>query len=326
LIAHFASSIIPDLSLPPKVTKPFSGSLSEQEIANVRYTGPSQKMVNLDATTAHDNPGPIRIVIRNFPRYAKHLNSLPIDENIHLVVVADFIAESYKPRSLPILGVRLIGHADKDFQRVPHFEQQISEDRAKAVETRLRNDVGIRTFTFSIVQTIPNPNVPRPSAIQWISTGVGASEPDEENVRRHKTPANMNEEDRKRNRRVEIILEPGDVPVPNEDADLIVRKVLDDWGKPRLPNPPPGPPPSMPNFYWHLVVPPKPDEWKKLKKQIKEALKNFDVETALETIKDKLLPDAPSGGWHDDLRSLVDELEKARREGQKEWWKDDDDD
>ena len=291
----------------------------------MRYTGPTQKLVDLDAATTHGNPGPIRMVIRNFPRYAKHLNSLPIDENIRLVVVADFIAESYKPGSLPILGVRLVGHADKDFQRGPHFEQQISEERAEIVETRLRNDVGIRTFSFNIVQTVPNPNVPRPSAIQWISTGVGASEPDEENVRRHNTPANMNEEDRKRNRRVEIILEPGDIPVPDEDADLIVRKVLDDWGRPHLPPPPPGsPPPSMPNFYWHFIAPPQPDEWKKLKKKIKEALKNFDVETALETIKNKLLPDAPSGGWQDDLRSLVDELEKARREGNKEWWKDDD--
>jgi hypothetical protein len=71
---------------------------------------------------------------------------------------------------------------------------------------------------------------------------------------------------------------------------------------------------------------PKKDEWKRLKKAIKESLKHFDVETTIDTIKNRLLPDAPSGGWHDDLTQLIDELDKARREGQKEWWKDDDDD
>jgi hypothetical protein len=211
-------------------------------------------------------------------------------------------------------------------KRGPKFEQAISEERAQIVAGRLRNDVGIRTFTFSAVQTAPNPHVPRPSAIQWLGTGVGATQPDEENVRRRKTPENMTEADRKLNRRVEIILIPGPTPVPNEDADLIVRQVIEDYWKNRLPLPPPGPPPKLPDWFWHFIAPPKPDEWKKIKKAIKESLKHFDVETAIETIKDKLLPDAPSGGWHDDLLQLVNELEKARREGQKEWWKDDDDD
>lgn len=289
-----------------------------------QYTGTNQKLVDLDGTTSHTNPGPILLVVRNFPRYSKLLNTLPIDENIRLVVVADFIAASYRPGSLPVLGVRLIGHADKDFQRGPLFEQQISQERAQAVEARLRNDVDIRTFTFSIVKTVPNPNMPRPSAIRWISTGVGATQPDEENVRRHKTPANMTEEDRKLNRRVEIILEPGNTLVPNNDYDLIIRSLLDDSARLRLPTIPSAPPPSLPNWFWKQVTPPKPDEWAKLKKDIKEALKNVDLETVIDTIKDRILPDAPSGGWHDDLTHLVDELEKARREGQKEWWKDDD--
>jgi|HubBroStandDraft_1064217.scaffolds.fasta_scaffold154576_4 hypothetical protein len=136
----------------------------------------------------------------------------------------------------------------------------------------------------------------------------------------------MTENDRKLNRRVEIILQPGSSPVPNSDADLIARTVLDDFWKNRLPLPPPGPPPSLPGWFWHFVAPPKKDEWKRLKKAIKESLKHFDVETTIDTIKNRLLPDAPSGGWHDDLTQLIDELDKARREGQKEWWKDDDDD
>ena len=55
------------------------------------------------------------------------------------------------------------------------------------------------------------------------------------------------------------------------------------------------------------------------------ALKNFDLDTVIDTIKGRVLPDAPSGGWHDDLVNLIDELDKARREHEKEWWKDDDD-
>ncbi|MGO8793739.1 MAG: hypothetical protein ACLQLC_02865 [Candidatus Sulfotelmatobacter sp.] len=291
------------------------------------YTGLGQRLVDLDGSTSNNNPGPLRMVIRKFPRYSKQLNTLPIDENIRLAVVADFIAASYQPGCLPILGVRLIGHADQDIQRGPQFEQQISEDRARVVEARLREDVAKRTWTFNIVATMPNPNVPRPTAIRWVSTGVGATQPDEENVRRHKTPENMSEEDRKLNRRVEIILEPGITPVPQEDADLIIANVLSDWAKANRPAiPPMGPPtnPSAPKWIWHFLAPPKPDEWVALKSKIKDALKNVDIETAIETIKDRLMPDAPSKGWQDDLRSLVDELEKARADGQKEWWKDDD--
>jgi hypothetical protein len=177
------------------------------------------------------------MVVRNFPRYSKQLNTLPIDENIRLAVVADFIADSYSPGSMPIVGVQLIGHADEDAQRGPQFEQQISKERAEAVEARLRNDVDRRTWTFSIVQTLPNPNVPRPSAIQWTSTGVGASEPDEDNVRRRKTPANMAEQDRKLNRRVVIILEPGNFPVPSDAPDIIIGDVLADWAKLHRPRP-----------------------------------------------------------------------------------------
>jgi len=289
-------------------------------------TAPSQTPGELDGNSSHNDLRPVRVVIHNFPRYANQLNTLPIKENIKLAVVADFIAESFSTGSLPILGVRIIGHADTDFERGHTFEQQISEDRAHIVQNRLRNDVGIRTFTFSVVQTIPNPAIPRPSGIRWISSGVGATQPDEENVRRKKTPANMTEFDRRLNRRVEIILEPSPVAVPSGDPDLIVRNVIDDFRNGHLPLPLPiGPPPNLPNWFWRLIIPPKPDEWQILKKNIKESLKNFDVETALETIKDRLLPDAPSGGWHDDLLQLVDELDKARREGNKEWWKDNDD-
>jgi hypothetical protein len=43
------------------------------------------------------------------------------------------------------------------------------------------------------------------------------------------------------------------------------------------------------------VRPPTRDEWKQLKKAIKEALKNFDLDTVIDTIKNQVLPDAPSG-------------------------------
>ena len=277
----------------------------------------TQKPVDLDGTTSHKESRPVRMVIHNFPKYTKDLNALPIVENIKLAVVADFIAGSFAPGSQPIVGVRLVGHADTDFQQGPKFEQQISVERAEIMKARLRNDVGIRTFAFSIVQTVPNPAVPRPSAIQWISLGVGASQPDERNVRRKKTPANMTENDRKLNRRVEIILQPGPSPVPNSDADLIARTVLDDFWKNRLPLPPPGPPPSLPGWFWHFVAPPKKDEWKRLKKAIKESLKHFDVETAIDTIKNRLLPELPREGGTTISRNSLTNWTKRGGKGRK---------
>jgi hypothetical protein len=103
--------------------------------------------------------------------------------------------------------------------------------------------------------------------------------------------------------------------------------------KRQLPIVPPVPPipsnPPLPPWFWKPnFPPPKPDEWKRIKKEIKEALhlKNIDLDTIIDSLKDAISKDPSNGGWTDDLRQLVDELDKARREGNKEWWKDDDDD
>jgi hypothetical protein len=290
----------------------------------------SSSAQDLSAFSPHNIPGLLRMVVHGFPRYQKTVASLDVLEYIKLRVTAEFIAESYKPGALPIIRVRLIGHADRDFQRGAKFEQDISEDRARQIRAMLQSEVARLTWTFSVVVTPTNTGAPSPSDIDWVPTGVGASEPDPENVRRHKTPQNMNEADRKLNRRVEIILEPGTTPVPDTDVAAIIRDILDQkyhWNAPPNPGIPSDPP--LPPWFWKPnFPPPKSDEWKKLKKQIKETLhlKNIDLDTIIDSINDALHKDPSNGGWSDDLRNLEDDLEKARLDGLKEWWKDDDDD
>ena len=157
-------------------------------------------------------PGPFRMIVRGFSRYAETVESLPIFERIKLVIVVDFVIESFIPGNLPIVGMRLIGHADTDparEKREPGFVQKISVKRAVEIEKDLKKDIARGTWMNRGLKTGP-----RPDQIRWLSSGVGSSKPAEENVRHHKTPANMTEEDRKLNRRVEVILEPGGTPVP----------------------------------------------------------------------------------------------------------------
>src|SRR5271169_2368400 len=176
---------------------------------NMKLLGQNQIILNLDAHATHSVPGPFRMIISGFSRYRSTVNTLLILEGIRLVVTADFIAESFRPGSLPILSVKIIGHADFDAQRGRAFEQSISVSRAKDVERELRERVNRLTWEFNPTVTPLRQTGPLSNTIDFQSTGVGATQPAPENVKRKLTPANMTEEDRKLNRRVEIILEPG---------------------------------------------------------------------------------------------------------------------
>lgn len=295
----------------------------------MNYTGVNQAVSDFDTRTTHNMPGPFRSVVRGFSRYAETVDALPLLERIKLVIIIDFIVESFLPGNLPIISMRLVGHADTDpqrEQREPGFLQKISKKRAEELERYLRNDIARRTWTFSILNNTPVPAGPRPDQIRWVSSGAGASQPDEENVRRKKTHANMTEAGRKLNRRVEIFIEPGLTPVP-QPTDPRVRigmtllEVLDLLKQIHPPNP-------LPPWMWDPRVPGtlNRDEWKRFKKMVKERLKVVDVDTVLSTLKDMILKDpSQTSDWTNSLRQMVDEIEKRRREGQKEWWKDDDD-
>jgi hypothetical protein len=80
-----------------------------------------------------------------------------------------------------------------DAQRGRAFEQSISETRARDVERELRARVTWLTWEFNPTTTPLRKSRPIPEIIDWKVIGVGASQPAPENVRRHRTPANMTE-------------------------------------------------------------------------------------------------------------------------------------
>lgn len=208
-----------------------------------KWTSPNQFLVELDSNTTNKNPGPIRAVVRGFSQYRDQMQSLDLIEMIKLRVITDFIVGSFDVGSLPITGIHVVGHADTDFQRGRRFEEEISETRAKNVQAYLKKEVDRKPWTFSLeMPRPPIPGVRTTAMIDWkVPRGVGATQPDPENVKLRRTPQNMTEADRKRNRRVEIVLEPGDYPTPGLDSDGI-RKAVTDIYHVTVPIPPATPP------------------------------------------------------------------------------------
>jgi hypothetical protein len=262
------------------------------------------------------------MVVHNCSRYAETVASLPILERIKLVVVIVFIVECFLPGNLPVMGVKLMGHADFDPERErrePGFLERISEKRAAEVLTELKNSVDRGTWVFGGRKAGPDP-----AQIRWLSWGVADREPAEENIKRKRTIANMTEADRMLNRRVEIFLEPGATPVPQPTdlGDLILR-ILRDWYRDHGGNAPPIPPPFDPNFPG--PGPRNKGEYNAFKCAMLDQLKKFDVDTALSSLKDLILKDpSQTNDWTNSFRQMVDEIAKRVKEGQKEWWRDDD--
>jgi hypothetical protein len=277
----------------------------------MKFVGRNQVVFDLDFNATHDSPGPFRMIVRGFSRYHTTVESLPILEKIRLVVTADFIAESFRPGSLPIVSVKIIGHADVDAQRGRSFEQSVSETRARDVERDLRARVDRLTWEFNPTSTPLRRTGPLASTIDWNSIGVGSTEPAPENVARHRTAANMTEADRKLNRRVEIFLEPGPnhVPTPpSREAIKVIEDILE--GRRIIPIPPP-PPPGKPQIPWIL---PRREERKTfldMMKALNDTLGFLDAETILGTIKDHIPPNDPN--WTDDFLQEWNKLENERR-------------
>lgn len=302
----------------------------------MNYIGGNQVVVDLDSRSRHDMVGPFRIVVSGFSRYAETVHSLPLLERIKLVLVTDFVGESYLPGNLPIIGIRLIGHADTDpqgEQHEPGLERKISEKRVAAIENDLKDSIARSMWMHSGRNAGP-----KPDQIRWVSSGGGASQPNEENLKRGKTHANMTEQDRKLNRRVQIFLEPGPTPVPEPvDPWGLVIQGTKQWerrqkeagaGSQRQPvrpgvQPPPLPP--SPLFDPKFRAPKNKDEYIEFKCSILEKLKKFDVDTTLSTLKDIFLKDpSETSDWTNSGRQFIDEIEKRRTEKDKEWWRDED--
>jgi hypothetical protein len=141
---------------------------------------------------------------------------------------------------------------------------------------------------------------------------VGATQPAPENVKRHRTPANMTEADRKLNRRVEIFLEPGLIPVPTPSSSETNKAIqIDLIGHGIIPPIPTPPPPARPDFLWQL---PKREERKTfldMVKELNDALGFLDADTILGTIKDNIPPGDPN--WIDEFMKEWQKLENERR-------------
>jgi hypothetical protein len=286
----------------------------------MNYLGGNQVVIDLDSRSTHDMLGPFRMVVRGFSRYAETAHSLPLLEQIKLVIVADFVVESFLPGNLPVTGMRLIGHADTDPEREhrePGFLQRISEKRASEIARELKNRIAWATWMYS-----GRSSGPRPDQIRWLTSGVGDSQPDEENMKHGKTHANMIEADRKLNRRVRIFLEPGTTPVldPDDARESVLDATRKWWQKERETNPKPTSPldPTLPG-------PQNKAEYIRWKCGVLEQLKKFDVDTAASTLKDLFLKDpSQTSDWTNSVRQMVDEIDKRRKEGEKEWWRDED--
>jgi len=139
-------------------------------------------------------PADSATVIRGFARYDDSISLLPPEQQNKLTVIAQEIASSQSGAQgvVPVTQVIAIGHADPDpamEARNPGFVQYVSEKRAHTVLEQLNcRFIGL----MSNVRTITL------SGNDWIGVGRGA--------RVLAIPAPRTEEERKCNRRAEIIL------------------------------------------------------------------------------------------------------------------------
>jgi hypothetical protein len=244
-------------------------------------------------------PQPMRETIRGFSRYKETVESLPGLERPKVEDVAKYIFDSFRPGCIPMLSVKLVGHADTDLQRGHTFERDISLKRAINVEEYLREKVAALSKDFKAA-----PSAPVPADIRWSHLGVGAAEPAPENA--GKNPNSLGEAERKLNRRVEIFIEPRMPSQPDTpwtfdptDAKTKLQNTIDIWWKPPPSPKPPPPPPQLPDWFWRDL--PKLDDeqnWEKWRGAVKDWCErnHVDPDPIMDTFKNILqLPDGSPG-------------------------------
>jgi len=150
-------------------------------------------------------PEPTRQVVSGFPRYRFSVAALPRSEQQKVRDIARLIVRSFQPGCQPLLSVRLIGHADSDparERREPGFVIRISLRRALAVQQTLQALINNRSIT---------------SRIDWNPRGLGST--------RLVVPNPTTEQERMRNRRVEVfVLRRQAPPPPPPQRQLVTRK------------------------------------------------------------------------------------------------------
>jgi hypothetical protein len=277
----------------------------------MKYTGLRQAVGDLDFDSLHSSPGPFRMIVSGFSRYHDTVSSLTILQRIRLVIAADFIAESFRPGSLPITSAKIIGHADVDAERGKRFEDKISKARAADVLRDLKSRVDALTWEFNPTTSPWRRTGPLSASIDWTSNGVGASVPAPENVRRGRTPGNMTEADRQLNRRVEILLEPAENPFAQPSSQQAIKVIEDILRSKRVVPMPPPAPPGKPQIPWTLPRTSDRPTFLAMVKALNDALGFLDADTILGTLKDRMPGGDPN--WTDDFMKEWQKLEIDRR-------------
>jgi flagellar motor protein MotB len=129
----------------------------------------------------------IRETVSGFSRYSHSATLLPSQEQQKIDRVARLIIKRFNFGQRPI-HIRLLGHADKDSPRRLPFEKKISSDRALEIQNTL-------------IRAIDNPVIT--TQIIWERRAMGAIRP--------VVAKTVSEKERWRNRRVEILINPGNL-------------------------------------------------------------------------------------------------------------------
>jgi hypothetical protein len=139
-------------------------------------------------------PGPVTRIVSGWGQYADRVDKLPASEKGKIDELADLIVTSFaRQRCAPFRTVTIVGHADKDWHG-PKTEMEVSFKRANAVAAALTEAVRV----LWVARKMGPPPV---GGVNWKTLAKGAT-------RMIAPPF------RPANRRVEIVLTAGGLPVP----------------------------------------------------------------------------------------------------------------
>jgi hypothetical protein len=89
------------------------------------------------------NPGPFQTVVRGFSTRRITVDSLPRASKENWKPPADFVANSFEPGRLPVLSIKIVGHADH-YPKGGPFEKSVSAQRAGCGHRRAWESLSLR--------------------------------------------------------------------------------------------------------------------------------------------------------------------------------------
>jgi hypothetical protein len=132
--------------------------------------------------------------VSGFSRHQVSANALPPGEQAKLNNIARLVVASFGHGCRPVRKIHLIGHADRDLQGGVPLERKVSENRAVQIQKALAHAIDAENRKLRRTGTAR----PLSSRILWRRRHAGA------NQRVVKNP--QTEQERARNRRVQIVL------------------------------------------------------------------------------------------------------------------------